>query len=313
MAEYLTNTTDLTTVADAIRNKGGTSAPLAFPDGFATAIGDIPTGITPTGTKTITANGTYDVTQFASAAVNVQPTLQSKTLTLGANAPQTVTPDSGKVLSSVPVSLDTSVIKAENIKKDVTILGRTGTYEGGGSPVLETRSLTVTENGTQQITPSAGFDGIGLINLITNVAGGGGNLNDAIYQYFLDISDESVMSGITDVDRGTVEFTSGRRDIYFDEYDSPKPPKGFLFIRFPEPTDDYRFVFICYLDYFEDNFQYIEIGLDGDESPTREYVDNPIQISYGFWNDDYIGNIEGVPFIPDVLAFENGVVVVWEQ
>lgn len=42
---------------------------------------------------------------------------QSKTLTLGAAAPSTVTPDSGKVLSSVPVVLDTSVIKAENIAR----------------------------------------------------------------------------------------------------------------------------------------------------------------------------------------------------
>jgi hypothetical protein len=38
MAEYLTNTTDLTKVAAAIRVKGGTSAPLVYPDGFVTAI-----------------------------------------------------------------------------------------------------------------------------------------------------------------------------------------------------------------------------------------------------------------------------------
>lgn len=38
MAEYLTNTTDLTAVADAIRTKGGTSAQLAFPDGFVSAV-----------------------------------------------------------------------------------------------------------------------------------------------------------------------------------------------------------------------------------------------------------------------------------
>lgn len=36
--------TDLTSVADAIRTKGGTSASLAFPSGFVTAIGNIPTG-----------------------------------------------------------------------------------------------------------------------------------------------------------------------------------------------------------------------------------------------------------------------------
>ena len=44
MAEYLTNTTDLTKVASAIREKGGTSDPLVYPDGFVTAIQSIQTG-----------------------------------------------------------------------------------------------------------------------------------------------------------------------------------------------------------------------------------------------------------------------------
>ena len=44
MAELLTNTTDLTKVASAIREKGGTSDPLVYPDGFVTAIQAIRTG-----------------------------------------------------------------------------------------------------------------------------------------------------------------------------------------------------------------------------------------------------------------------------
>lgn len=63
---------DLTSVANAVRQKGGTSAALSFPAGFVSAVQAIPTGITPSGTKNITTNGTYDVTNFASAAVNVQ-------------------------------------------------------------------------------------------------------------------------------------------------------------------------------------------------------------------------------------------------
>lgn len=45
MAEYLTNTTDLTKVASAIREKGGTTAQLIYPDGFVTAIQGIETGV----------------------------------------------------------------------------------------------------------------------------------------------------------------------------------------------------------------------------------------------------------------------------
>ena len=43
MAEYLTNTADLTAVADAIRAKGGTAAQLVYPSGFVSAIQAIQT------------------------------------------------------------------------------------------------------------------------------------------------------------------------------------------------------------------------------------------------------------------------------
>lgn len=66
---------DLTSVANAIRVKGGTSGQLAFPAGFVSAVQAIPTGITPTGTKqiSITENGTTteDVTNYANAEITV--------------------------------------------------------------------------------------------------------------------------------------------------------------------------------------------------------------------------------------------------
>ena len=61
MAEYLTNTTDLTLVADAIRTKGGTTELLTYPDEFVTAIQAIQTGpelqiiVTVTSGATVTA------------------------------------------------------------------------------------------------------------------------------------------------------------------------------------------------------------------------------------------------------------------
>jgi hypothetical protein len=42
MADYVVSDTSLTGVADAIRERGGTNDPLAFPDGFETAIESIP-------------------------------------------------------------------------------------------------------------------------------------------------------------------------------------------------------------------------------------------------------------------------------
>lgn len=44
MANYLATDTDLTAVANAIRQKGGTSAQLEFPDEFVSAVQAIPTG-----------------------------------------------------------------------------------------------------------------------------------------------------------------------------------------------------------------------------------------------------------------------------
>lgn len=44
MAEYLVQDTSLTAVADAIREKGGTTAPLSFPAGMAEAVRNIQSG-----------------------------------------------------------------------------------------------------------------------------------------------------------------------------------------------------------------------------------------------------------------------------
>lgn len=62
MAEYLTNTADLTAVADAIRAKGGTSSQLVYPAGFVSAIQAIQTGIAPQLVVTVSAGATVTAT-----------------------------------------------------------------------------------------------------------------------------------------------------------------------------------------------------------------------------------------------------------
>ena len=62
MAEYLTNTTDLTSVANAIRTKGGTTELLTYPDEFVTAIQAISLGIVPQLIVTVSAGATVTAT-----------------------------------------------------------------------------------------------------------------------------------------------------------------------------------------------------------------------------------------------------------
>lgn len=111
---------NLTAVANAIRNKTGQSGRLSFPTGMVNAIASIQTG---GGSSTPTA-----------------PRLQAKTATPSLSN-QMVEPDSGyDGLSSVSVwaitqellaSLDADFV-ASNIKKGVNLFGLIGTYEGTG-------------------------------------------------------------------------------------------------------------------------------------------------------------------------------------
>lgn len=97
---YKVSDTDLTSVANAIRTKGSTSADLTFPDGFVSAIGNIPTGGGSTLiTKSITANGTYNASSDnADGYSSVTVAVPSKLVT-GSFTPQASEANSVKNIS----------------------------------------------------------------------------------------------------------------------------------------------------------------------------------------------------------------------
>ena len=158
MADYIATDTELTTVADAIRAKGGTSSALEWPSGYAQAIANIPTGITPTGTISITSNGTHDVTNYASANVAVESS--------GGGLEPILTYPIGELSTTSTTGTSTGVtITVPNIDQYDLLLVDARVSTSVSSRHVATVSYVLLTEQTGMITPKTGAAASGLWNL----------------------------------------------------------------------------------------------------------------------------------------------------
>ena len=160
MAEYLTNTNDLTSVANAIREKGGTTELLTYPDEFVTAIQAIQTGTKLQIIASVTSGAIVTATK---GSLSVSGTSVNGTCTL-------VVPEAGTWSVSATLGGQTSDTKTVSITDtymvSLTFFSATitVTVDSGASVALQkdgatiqtkistgTVVFTVTETGTYTI------------------------------------------------------------------------------------------------------------------------------------------------------------------
>ena len=143
--------------------------------------------IVPSGTKNITANGTSDVTSYASVSVNVSPSLQTKTVT-PSEASQTVTADNNYdglrsvtvsgisktyVGSEVPTQSDTTITPTKSAQEAVAA----GTYVTGDITVAAIPSQYIIPSGSKTISANGtGIDVTSYATVNVNVPTGGGEV-----------------------------------------------------------------------------------------------------------------------------------------
>ena len=141
MADYLTTDTELTSVADAIRSKGGTSASLVYPSGFVSAIQAISTGTDVSDTTAAAGDVRTGKYFYTSAGVKTQGSIADQ-------AAQTITPTtsdqtiaSGKYLTGAQTIKGDANLLPENIAEGVTIFGIQGTHSGGSTAIVKEKDV----------------------------------------------------------------------------------------------------------------------------------------------------------------------------
>ena len=161
MAEYLTNTTDLTSVANAIRAKGGTTELLTYPDEFVTAIQAISLGIVPQLIVTVSAGAMVTATNGSKTITGASDSTGVCTLAVPEIGTWSVSATlNGQTSDTKTVSItDTYMVSLSFFSATITVTvdsGASVSLQKDGATIQTKTStgtvvFTVTETGTYTI------------------------------------------------------------------------------------------------------------------------------------------------------------------
>ena len=219
MAEYLTNTNDLTLVADAIRTKGGTTELLTYPDEFVIAIQAIQTGTELKIIVTVTSGATVTATK---GSLSVSGSSVNGTCTL-------VVPEAGTWSVSATLNGQTSGTKSVSFvdiyEVELTFFSAdiTVTVDSGASVALQkdgttiqtktstgTVVFTVTETGTYTIVATKnGQTTSGSVNVVSGTTSY--SLTLSFISSTLNNNDWSVIKSVSDAGQGANYWSIGDR------------------------------------------------------------------------------------------------------
>ena len=219
MAEYLTNTTDLTKVASAIREKGGTSDSLVYPDGFVSAIQDIQTGTELQIIVTVESGATVTATK---GSLSVSGTSVNGTCTL-------IVPEAGTWSVKATLSGQTSNTKnitfTDSYTTSLTFFNATitVTVDSGASVTLKkggttiatktsngTAVFTVTETGEYTVTATKnGQTTSGSVNVVSGTTSY--SLTLSFVSSTLNNNEWSVIKSVSDAGQGANYWSIGDR------------------------------------------------------------------------------------------------------
>ena len=220
MAEYLTNTTDLTLVADAIRTKGGTTELLTYPDEFVTAIHAIQTGIAPQLVVTVSAGATVTATNGSKTITGTSDNTGVCTLTVPEAGTWSVyaTLD-GQTSDTKTVSItDTYMVSLSFFSATITV-----TVDSGASVALQkdgttiqtktstgTVVFTVTETGTYTIVATKnGQTTSGSVDVVSSTISY--SLTLSFISSTLNDNEWSVIKSVSDAGQGSNYWSIGDR------------------------------------------------------------------------------------------------------